>query len=93
MGSKLIRGPGYGRPVGMTITLPYPEAMVARTLTVILKTDGFIELQGAVGNLELGKAMLETGVKRLEQWHGELAKAKAEAEAKQKAFIGEGDPV
>jgi len=93
MGSKLIRGPGYGRPVGMMIELPYPEAMVARTLTVILKTDGFIELQGAVGNVELGKAMLETGVKRLEQWHEELAKVKAEAEAKQKAFIGEGDPV
>ena len=89
MGSKLIRGPGYGRPVGMTVTLPYPEELVARTLTVILKTDGFIELQGAVGNLELGKAMLESGVKRLEQWHEQLAKQKAEDEAKTKAFVGE----
>jgi len=71
------------------VTLPYPEELVARTLTVILKTDGFIELQGAVGNLELGKAMLESGVKRLEQWHEQLAKQKAEDEAKTKAFVGE----
>ena len=71
------------------MTLPYPEELVARTLTVILKTDGFIELQGAVGNLELGKAMLESGVKRLEQWHEQLAKQKAEDEAKTKAFVGE----
>lgn len=87
MSSKLIKGPGFGRSVPAIIELPYPAEQILKTVTVLLKADGSVELHGAVGNLEFGQHMLDAGRARLEQWHAQLAKRKAEEQAKTEAFL------
>lgn len=92
MSSKLIKGPGFGRPVNATLHLPYPAEAILKTLTIILKADGTVEVMGAVGSLEFANHFLDAGRARLEQWHAQLAELKAKEQAKADAFL-EGAPV
>lgn len=91
MSSKLIKGPGFGRSVPAVLQLPYPPEEILKTLTIILKADGSVELQGAVGNLEFANHFLDAGRARLEQWHAQLAAQKAEQDAKTQAFLNGGE--
>lgn len=88
MSSKLIKGPGFGRSVPAVLQLPYPPEDILKTLTIILKADGTVEVMGAVGNLEFANHFLDAGRARLEQWHAQLEAHKAEQAKKTEAFIG-----
>lgn len=89
MSSKLIKGPGFGRSVPAVLQLPYPPEEILKTLTIILKADGNVEVMGAVGNLEFANHFLDAGRSRLEQWHAQLAALKADELKKTEAFLGE----
>ena len=92
MSSKLIKGPGFGRAVNAVVQLPYPTDEILKTLTIILKADGNVEVMGAVGNLEFANHFLDAGRARLEQWHAQVDAHKAEQAKKTEAFLNGGEP-
>jgi cell division septation protein DedD len=91
MSSKLIKGPGFGRSVPAVLQLPYPPEEILKTLTIILKADGTVEVMGAVGNLEFANHFLDAGRARLEQWHAQVEAHKAEQAKKTEAFLNGGE--
>ena len=91
MSSKLIKGPGFGRSVPAVLNLPYPPEEILKTLTLILKANGDVEVMGAVGNLEFAQHFLDAGRARLEQWHAQLAAHQAAQEQKTEEFMGGGE--
>jgi hypothetical protein len=91
MSSKLIKGPGFGRSVPAVLQLPYPPEEILKTLTLILKANGEVEVMGAVGNLEFAQHFLDAGRARLEQWHAQLAAHQAAQAQKTEAFLNGGE--
>jgi hypothetical protein len=74
--------------VNAVVQLPYPTDEILKTLTIILKADGNVEVMGAVGNLEFANHFLDAGRARLEQWHAQVDAHKAEQAKKTEAFRG-----
>jgi hypothetical protein len=80
MSNKLFKGPNQnGKPGLCRIDLPFPEEIVAGTVTVIVMKNNTIELFGQVMQEEVGSAILKAGLARLEEWHKER-KAAASAD-------------
>lgn len=86
--SKLIKPAGFNRPVGKMIQLPYPDAMLAGQITVMLLANGRIELYGMVDKEAMAVKLLELGIERLKQWHAKKRDDEAKAKKAQEEFLG-----
>ena len=76
--TKLLTLPDFNRPVNAKIQLPYPQASIVATITVIILKNNQVDLYGHITNQSFAQQILQAGRERLDQWHQEQ-QAKREA--------------
>lgn len=59
------------------IELPFWEREVAATLTIVVLTNGRVEVQGAIERPDFSMLLIEAGKKRLQAWHAAQARRAA----------------
>lgn len=69
MSSKLIKGPAFGQPARMTITVPHPKADVLLFITTVVLKNGKIDLVGHINDKATAERIFQEGLARLYQYH------------------------
>lgn len=67
--SKLLKGPGFGQPPTMTITLQHKKEDVLFHITTMILKDGRVDIMGHINDKALGEMIFRDGLARLYQYH------------------------